>query len=126
MIGNSKRITAMTLALLAGLTAANTAWADDEVDRVARLIDQQIAANWKASGVVPAPPSDDAEFCRRVYLALAGRVPYVGEALDFMEDDHPDKRRRLVDSLLDDNGYVNNFASMWRRVLPPSDSSATE
>src|SRR6267378_3619777 len=47
---------------------------------LAAKIDQLIAARWAANKVQPASPADDAQFLRRVYLDLAGRIPSVAEA----------------------------------------------
>src|SRR5262245_15081042 len=49
----------------------------------------------------PAPAADDAEFLRRPSLDLAGAVPPVSEVRAFLADTRPDKRRRLIDRLLD-------------------------
>ena len=76
---------------------------------MAAKIDQIIAARWTAAKVEPAPPTDDAEFLRRVYLAVGGRIPSVAEARAFLADKAPDKRQRLVERLLDSPGYVNHF-----------------
>ena len=40
----------------------------------------------------PAPLCTDAEFLRRVYLDLTGKIPTAEEAAIFLQDRHPDKR----------------------------------
>src|SRR5262249_48685989 len=82
-------------------------------------IDRLVAARWAAAGVEPAPRADDATFLRRVYLDLAGRVPSVAEARAFLKDQAPDKRQRLVESLLAANTYANHFTNVWRALLLP-------
>src|SRR5205823_1760825 len=64
-------------------------------------IDRHMAARWAAGGVKPADRADDAEFMRRVYLDLAGKIPPVSEVREFLADKTPDKRRLLVEKLLD-------------------------
>ena len=64
------------------------------------LIDRHLAAAWDKAKVKPAAPADDAEFLRRVYLDLAGRIPSVAEARKFLTSTAPDKRERLVNELL--------------------------
>jgi hypothetical protein len=93
--------------------------ADRDVRAVAERIDALVAARWKEAGCTPAPVADDAEFLRRVYLDLAGRIPSVMEARDFLDDRSPDKRRRLVDKLLNSSRYVTHFTSVWRALLVP-------
>jgi hypothetical protein len=56
------------------------------------MIDRRIAAAWESAKATPAPRSDDAEFMRRVYLDLTGRIPGVIEARHFLDDKSPNKR----------------------------------
>jgi hypothetical protein len=86
---------------------------------LAARIDYQLAARWAAAHVEPAPPADDAEFLRRVYLDLVGRIPSVAEARTFLADARPDRRARLVEELLASPGYVNHFANVWKQLLLP-------
>ena len=100
------------------MVLASEALAADSAPLSAR-IDQQIEATWKANGVTPAPLADDAEFLRRVYLDLAGRIPAVSEVRDFLADKSPDKRAKLVDQLLERPSYSQHFGSLWRREWLP-------
>jgi hypothetical protein len=86
---------------------------------LAAFIDEQITAGWQANKVEPAPVADDAEFLRRVYLDLIGRIPGVTEARTFLEDRRPDKRQRLIQQLLDSQTHVNHFTNVWRDLLLP-------
>ena len=63
-----------------------------------------------------APPADDAEFLRRAWIILAGEVPSPTEARAFFADTAPDKRSRLVESLLGSREFVRHFAT-WLDVL---------
>jgi hypothetical protein len=87
------------------------------------LIDQHLAARWAAAGVQPAPRSEDAEFIRRLYLDLAGRIPSIIEVRDFLDDLRPDKRRLWAERLLVEDSYAHHFANVWRAwLLPRSDN----
>ncbi len=57
-----------------------------EPSALSNQIDEQLAALWAAQRIAPAGPASDAEFMRRAFLDLTGRVPTVGEARDFLED----------------------------------------
>src|SRR5207245_2394789 len=46
-----------------------------DVQQLAARIDQFIAERWATDGIKPAALADDAEYLRRVYLDLAGRIP---------------------------------------------------
>jgi len=91
----------------------------DPADLLAALIDKELAKDWEARGLIPAEMTDDAEFVRRVYLDLIGRAPKASEARRFLEDKSPDKRTKLVDSLLKMPGYANHFASVTRAKWLP-------
>jgi hypothetical protein len=86
---------------------------------LAARIDQLIAERWSTDRVEPAPLAGDAEFLRRIYLDLAGRIPSVEEARRFLDDRRPDKRARLVEQLLASPRYVGHFTNVWRDLLIP-------
>jgi Protein of unknown function (DUF1549)/Protein of unknown function (DUF1553) len=94
-------------------------FAADDARALAAKIDQHIAKRWASAGSQPAPLADDAEFLRRVYLDLAGRIPSASEARTFLTDRHPDRRARLVDQLLASSRYVAHFTNIWRALLLP-------
>ncbi|GIX05347.1 MAG: hypothetical protein KatS3mg114_1216 [Planctomycetaceae bacterium] len=89
----------------------------DSVLRVAQRVDQLLEQSWSAWQVEPAPPADDAEWLRRVYLQLTGRIPTWQEAEQFLQDTTPDKRRRVVDALLDSGEYARHMATWWAQLL---------
>jgi Protein of unknown function (DUF1549)/Protein of unknown function (DUF1553) len=88
-------------------------------EALAATIDRHLAAGWKDAGSEPAPLADDAEFLRRVYLDVAGCIPAVAAARAFLQDTAPDKRRRLIERLLDGRPYVNHFVNVWRSLFLP-------
>lgn len=101
---------------------------------VSAKIDKHIAANWQANQVTPAPLADDAEFLRRIYLDLVGRIPFVDDARTFLASTDPNKRRNLVEDLLEgkkdrdgnrhgSSRYVAHFSTIWRREWLPQTMS---
>jgi hypothetical protein len=86
---------------------------------LAARIDHHISAGLAAAQVEPAPRADDAEFVRRAYLDLAGRIPGVAEVRAFLDDKGPDKRERLIGRLLEGPRYVTHFTHVWRALLLP-------
>src|SRR5579859_4135896 len=103
------------LALLAGPLAAEP----PDPAKLSARIDKHIADGWQANGVTAAPVANDAEFLRRVYLDLAGRIPRVHEVRDFLDDRRPNKRRQKIEELLSGPGYVQHFTTVWRRQWLP-------
>src|SRR5262245_27042373 len=90
-----------------------------EVKALADKIDRLITERWNTLKLKPAPLADDAEFLRRAYLDLAGRIPTVAEAREFLADRRVDKRALLVDRLLDGPRYVVHLTNVWRALLIP-------
>jgi hypothetical protein len=88
-------------------------------DELAARLDRHLTAGWKAGGVTPAPVAGDAEFVRRVYLDIAGRIPSVTEVRTFLNDRRADRRGRLVEKLLASPRYVTHWVRVWRALLLP-------
>jgi hypothetical protein len=78
-------------------------------------IDRIIEAQGK--GKPASPLSGDAEFVRRVYLDLAGRIPSAAEARIFLADKAPDRRAKLIDRLLDGAEYPRHMAGRFHVLL---------
>lgn len=64
-----------------------------------------------------AGPATDEVFVRRVYLDLTGRVPEAEVVNGFVADASPDKRKRLVDQLLNSPEYARHWGRYWRNVI---------
>ena len=89
----------------------------DTVADLAVRIDKYIDARLAEEKIPAAPVADDAEFLRRVYLDLAGRIPAVSEVHAFLRDPTPDKRRKIVAELLRGGNHVSHFTNIWRTDL---------
>ncbi len=118
------------LALWALLVGAGVAPAGPAKDNVrdarvlAERIDQYLTERWQRDKVTPAPLADDAEFVRRVYFDLTGKIPSVAEVRRFLKDPASDKRSRLIEELLQSPGYITHMTHVWRALLlPESDSN---
>jgi hypothetical protein len=107
---------AAILALLSPLYAADH---EAEVTRVAQEVDRLISASWQANQITPAPRASDAEFLRRAYLDICGRIPPAAEVRDFVADDSSDKRRDLVNRLLGTATYIVHSTNLWRAAMIP-------
>ena len=76
-------------------------------------IDALMAEAWARQGVEPAPPVDDATWCRRVWLDLAGRIPTEAEQRAFLEAPSDTRRAALVDRLLDTDEHAVRMRELW-------------
>ncbi|MFO0949076.1 MAG: DUF1553 domain-containing protein [Planctomycetota bacterium] len=79
-------------------------------------------ADWPAPPVTPedvaAPPIlGDAFFLRRAYLDTVGEPPLESEVREFLHEDSPEKRHRLIDRLLADERWADHWMSYWQDVL---------
>ncbi len=81
------------------------------------VIDNEVRAAWQREKITPAGPANDAEFLRRVSLDIVGVIPTHDETVAFLKDSSPDKRRQLIDRLLDDPRYARHMAELWDVLL---------
>lgn len=86
-------------------------------ESIVAFINKQLQATWKEHGVVPAPRATDAEFCRRAFLRILGRIPTVNELDSFTRNKSANKAEQLVDTLLDDPKYVPERSQHWASVF---------
>ncbi|WP_231742020.1 DUF1549 domain-containing protein [Stieleria varia] len=93
------------------LSAADTAVPPQVIS-----INESIEQNWTDYQITPAPEADDATWCRRVHLDVIGRIPTLEEMEEFMSDRSSDKRAKLVDKLLHDDRYTEEYAGHWATV----------
>src|SRR5262245_42776684 len=97
-----------------------------EAAALAERIDKMLADTWAKQGIAPAEPATDAEFLRRVYLDLVGRIPTVAEARAFLADKRENKRARLIVELLFRPAYAKHFTTVWRHLLLPEANTNPE
>lgn len=119
----SSPLTALTIiaAFAGGAPAADPAGREAAAKALAARIDHHVEAGWKSNEVTPAPVALDATFLRRAYLDLAGKVPTLAEARDFIDDPDPAKRAKLVRRLLASDDYARHTATVWgRQLFPPN------
>ncbi len=80
-------------------------------------IDRLVAANLVPLGIQPLLCTD-AVFVRRVYLDVIGTLPSAQEARNFILDaDAANKRRVLIDRLLERDEFADLWALRWGDVL---------
>ena len=83
------------------------------------IIDAEISKKINEEKVTPSAKSTDAEFQRRAYLDIIGRIPTSSETKSFLENTTPDKRVKLVDDLLSDDEFGKHMADIWQALLLP-------
>jgi hypothetical protein len=89
---------------------------------VAKLVDkllvEDVAAADSGTKVIQVSHrASDEVFLRRVYLDLIGRNPTPEEVTAYVLDPSAEKRGKLVDRLLDDSHFGDNWGRYWRDVI---------
>ncbi len=84
---------------------------------ISKQIDKLIVDGYKKHKIAPNPMASDELFLRRVYLDAIGRIPTYEEAKAFLDSKEADKRSRLIDRLLDSEGYVSHNFNYWADLL---------
>jgi len=87
----------------------------------AARIDKLVEANYKKYNIQPNPLTTDEQFVRRVYLEITGTIPTLRQVRGFVFSKDPEKRARLIDTLLNSPGYASNFYNYWGDILRLSD-----
>lgn len=108
----SDKVGALTDALTAGMEVPEAG----PVTQV-NFVDEHIFGKMERDGIPHAPLSTDREFIRRVRLDLTGRLPSPEELREFLADDSPDKRARLIDRLVDTPEFTDKWAYFLMDVL---------
>lgn len=91
---------------------------DPGVAQAAAAIDKLVLTRLQKAGQQPNALASDEQFVRRVYLDLAGRIPTREETVAFLNDKSDNKRARVIDSLVNGEGFTsrmfNYFGDMMR------------
>ena len=83
----------------------------------ADAIDAALREAWQKQALTPAPRADDATFVRRAYVDIVGTIPTPDATTAFVASTAPDKRQKLVDSLLASPEYAEHWMNYWDDVL---------
>jgi hypothetical protein len=86
---------------------------EDEIDRL-------VSAKLAALGLPSSSRCSDGDFLRRATLDVTGLLPTPDETRRFLGDRDPDKRNKLIDSLLQRPEYVDCWTVKWADILRSS------
>ena len=73
------------------------------------FVDEKVLAELRRLRIPPSPPTPDAQFLRRVYLDVIGRLPTPAESRAFLANGNADKRSRVIEQLL----RRDEFTDLW-------------
>jgi len=92
-----------------------------EIKPLVQSIDAEIDRKLKDAKLTPAALSDDAEFLRRAYLDITGRIPTAKQAAAFLDSTEADKRAKLINELLASANYGEQMGRVWREWIAPAE-----
>jgi Protein of unknown function (DUF1553)/Protein of unknown function (DUF1549) len=91
---------------------------DSKVDQTTRnAVDDLVFAKLAQCKIKPATVCSDGVFVRRAYLDIIGTLPSGYEAKEFILDRSSNKRRALVDHLLERDEFADYWAMKWSDLL---------
>lgn len=83
----------------------------------ANYIDELVNAKLDKLRLLPSGVCDDETYLRRVTIDITGQLPTEQEYLEFVADKDPEKRRKLVDRLLERKEFAEIWAMKWSELL---------
>ncbi|GEP44503.1 DUF1549 domain-containing protein [Brevifollis gellanilyticus] len=83
------------------------------VSELAVKIDGLVEEHHQKRGTHLNAPVSDEVFLRRVYLDVMGRIPSLEESRRFLDNKAGDKRSRLIDELINSQGYESHLFN-WK------------
>jgi hypothetical protein len=115
-------ITAWYLSKIAIATVTSPYANDVPVDTFAKaqrrnFIDDLVLEKLQSLNLPPSPRAADPEFIRRAFLDTVGVLPTPEETKAFLADSSPDKRDKLIESLLARPEFVDYWAYKWSDLL---------
>src|SRR5215213_2745339 len=107
----------LTSVVAVGSVFAKTNSSKSSFKQTAHHVDELITAEVFKPDTKLAPRVGDATYLRRVWLDIVGDIPTPEHVTAFVLDPAKDKRKRVVDELLEKPQYGQNWARYWRDVI---------
>ncbi len=90
---------------------------------LAKVIDREISRSLKSEGIPASALASDAEFYRRLHLDLTGVIPTPDQVLAFLDSKDPNKRRKAIDELLNDERFGKSLSEVFSGLMIPRESN---
>ncbi|MEO6725618.1 MAG: DUF1553 domain-containing protein [Blastocatellia bacterium] len=81
------------------------------------FIDELVIRKLQTLKIAPSEQCPDREFIRRAFLDATGTLPAPQEVESFLADGTPNKRTKLIDSLLARDEFTDYWTNRWSDVL---------
>jgi hypothetical protein len=89
-------------------------------------VDDLVLAKLEKLRILPSDLATDEEFARRVFLDTIGTLPTANEVKAFLNDKSADKRKKLIDDLMERPEYVDFWTYKWGDLLRVNRETLTE
>ena len=117
---NAAEASRLTQAVASTLPASGTSFAP--IPR-RNFVDEFIFGRIERDHIPHAPIAGDEEFLRRAYLDATGLLPTPDKIRSFLADNDPNKRDKLIDSLIGTEEFTDEWAYHWGELLRTRESS---
>ena len=107
----SKNVGSQILVLPKGLAY------EPPAEKPAGYVDELVGKKLVRLRLQPSGICSDEVFLRRVTIDIVGRLPTAEEHAEFLADQSPGKRARLVDRLLERKEFAEIWAMKWAEIL---------
>ena len=94
------------------------------LNKYTSYIDNLIDTSLREKKIIKTPEAGDSVYARRLYLTVVGRIPTKVELLEFLDGRDSNKKDKLIQKLLDSEGYVNHQMNWWSNMLRIKDRPA--
>lgn len=88
---------------------------------IEQAIDHYIDTALKENKIAAARAAEDAALLRRLTLDLNGRIPTLGELQEYLADNAPEKKAKLIDRLMASPAYARHNAQTFYAFMQYSD-----
>jgi len=105
------------IAILVSVCALSFGATLDQLNTYSSNIDSVLQKQYVAANVIPLGKIDDDKFLRRAYLTIIGRNPTYQEYDLFNKATDPNKRRGLIQFLMNHPGYTSHMFNFWAESL---------
>jgi hypothetical protein len=120
----TRSILAVALLMLAVVVVSQKANAVEDLlppeAEIVTAINHYVSAHLAKNGVTPVAPADQATLLRRTTLDLAGRIPYAAERDWFLSRSEVDRRRLLVERLMQSPDFDFHHRNWLDETLLPN------
>jgi hypothetical protein len=90
---------------------------DRQLKTYTSYIDELIFKDLRSKKIQATKETNTNTFVRRLYLTLIGRIPTKVEVLEYLNDRDSNRKDKLIQKLLNSEGYVNHQINWWSDML---------